>query len=157
LADVAAAQAAVVTLSREGIPSRFARKAARQVAYAAAYAAQAAHADPDGEVAWHTAFSNQHGVQASILREIFGSPFRPVLLPPSLPAWNDGLVVNLATAIYEGRSLPSGHLDAERLMVLADAIEECGCTDASLLEHLRGPGPHYRGCFAVDLLLGRDA
>jgi hypothetical protein len=40
--------------------------------------------------------------------------------------------------------------------VLADALEEVGCTDAGLLGHLRGPGPHVRGCWAVDLLLGRS-
>jgi hypothetical protein len=40
--------------------------------------------------------------------------------------------------------------------VLADALEEAGCTDASILEHLRSRGPHVRGCFAVDLLLGKE-
>ena len=54
------------------------------------------------------------------------------------------------------RSLPEGLLDIARLGVLADALEDAGCTDASLLGHLRGPGPHCRGCWAVDLLLGRS-
>jgi len=41
------------------------------------------------------------------------------------------------------------------LPVLADALEEAGCTDADLLGHLRGPGPHVRGCWVLDLLLGK--
>jgi hypothetical protein len=47
-------------------------------------------------------------------------------------------------------------LDRVRLAVLADALEEAGCADANLLGHLRGPGPHVRGCFALDLLLGKQ-
>ena len=46
-------------------------------------------------------------------------------------------------------------LDAGRLAVLADMLEEAGCSDADLLNHLRGPGPHVRGCWVLDLLLGR--
>jgi hypothetical protein len=41
------------------------------------------------------------------------------------------------------------------LPVLADALEEAGCSEAELLGHLRGLGPHVRGCWAVDLLLGK--
>ena len=37
----------------------------------------------------------------------------------------------------------------------ADALEEAGVTDAGLLGHLRGPGPHVRGCHVLDLVLGR--
>jgi hypothetical protein len=44
----------------------------------------------------------------------------------------------------------------DRLPVLADALEEAGCTNADILDHLRGPGPHARGCWAVDLLLGKS-
>jgi hypothetical protein len=40
--------------------------------------------------------------------------------------------------------------------VLADALEDAGCGDAELLGHLRGPGPHARGCFALDLLTGKE-
>ena len=43
----------------------------------------------------------------------------------------------------------------ERLPILADALEEAGCTDAAILGHLRGPGPHVRGCWVIDLLLGK--
>jgi hypothetical protein len=64
--------------------------------------------------------------------------------------------VNLAQALYEERELPSGHLDAARLAVLADMLEEAGCANPRLLGHLRGPGPHVRGCWAVDLVLGQS-
>ena len=42
------------------------------------------------------------------------------------------------------------------LRVLADALEEAGCTDADLLAHCRSGGGHLRGCWAVDLLLGKE-
>jgi hypothetical protein len=94
---------------------------------------------------------------ASLLREILGPrPFRTVNIFPSVRMWNDGTVVRLAQAAYAERSLPSGHLDRARLAVLADALEDAGSTDAELLAHLRGPGPHVRGCVAVDAILGRS-
>jgi hypothetical protein len=88
-----------------------------------------------------------------LLRCIFGNPFRPVTLSP---AWQTPQVVGLAQAAYEHRDLPAGHLDPARLAVLADALEDAGSTDADLLGHLRGPGPHVRGCWALDLLLGKE-
>jgi hypothetical protein len=87
-----------------------------------------------------------------LLRDIFGNPFRPVTVSP---AWRMPQVVALAQAAYEKRELPAGTLDVARLAVLADALEEVGGTDMDLLDHLRGPGPHVRGCWALDLLLGR--
>jgi hypothetical protein len=91
--------------------------------------------------------------QTGVLRDLFGNPFRPVVLDPS---WRIPAVVSLAQAAYDNRALPSGHLDQARLAVLADALEEAGCTDADLLGHLRGPGPHVRGCWAVDALLEKE-
>jgi hypothetical protein len=58
--------------------------------------------------------------------------------------------------VYEERELPSGHLDAARLAILADMLEEAGRTDRGILGHLRGLGPHVRGCVAVDALVGRS-
>jgi hypothetical protein len=90
---------------------------------------------------------------AALLRDIFGPlPFRRMALDPSCltPATQA-----LARAAYDDRLLPSGHLDAGRLSRLADGLEQEGCSDAVLLGHLRGPGPHVRGCFALDLLLGK--
>jgi hypothetical protein len=90
--------------------------------------------------------------ECDLLRDIFGNRFRPVSVSPTCRAPQ---VVALAQAAYEQRELPAGHLDPARLAVLADALEEAGCDQADLLGHLRGPGPHVRGCFAVDLVLGR--
>jgi hypothetical protein len=90
-----------------------------------------------------------------LLRDFFGNPFRPVAVDADWLAWHGGAAVKLATAVYEERELPSGHLDARGLAVLADMLEEAGCSDHQLLDHLRGSGPHVRGCFAVDALLGR--
>ena len=69
-------------------------------------------------------------------------------------AWRDCTVPQLARAAYD-RRLPEGTLDPSRLILLADALEDAGCTDAELLGHLRSPGPHVRGCWAVDLVLGK--
>ena len=90
--------------------------------------------------------------QAGLLRDIVGGPFRPVT---TSPAWRTAQVMALARVAYDQRELPSGTLDVARLGVLADALEEAGCADPELLEHLRGPGPHVRGCWVLDLLLGR--
>ncbi len=84
--------------------------------------------------------------QCGLVRDIFGNPFRPVALDPAWLAWNDGTVPKLAQAIYDERAF-------DRLPLLADALEDAGCTDAEILAHCRGPGPHVRGCWVVDLLL----
>jgi hypothetical protein len=91
-------------------------------------------------------------VYAGFLRCIFGNPFHPVSLEP---AWITPTLLNLAQAAYDHRLLPSGLLDTARLAVLADALEEGGCADAELLEHLRLAGPHVRGCWPVDLILNK--
>jgi hypothetical protein len=110
--------------------------------YASHYAALAA--EGGGEQA-------ECAAQAVLLRDLF-SPFRHASVSP---AWLRPQVVALAQAAYDQRELPSGHLDPARLAVLADALEEAGCTDQAVLDHLRGAGPHVRGCWAVDLLLGK--
>jgi hypothetical protein len=90
--------------------------------------------------------------QAALLRDIVGNPFRPLPpIPQTVLAWNDGCVVKLAARIYAERDFTR-----ESLGVLADALEEAGCQDADILGHLRSPGPHVRGCWAVDLLVGKE-
>jgi hypothetical protein len=64
------------------------------------------------------------------------------------PGWRSPVVARLASECYE-----SGTYD--RLPILADALEDEGCQAVELLAHLRGPGPHARGCWAVDLALGK--
>jgi hypothetical protein len=92
------------------------------------------------------------------LRDIFGPHPFPNLaaVDPGILASNQNAVARLASAAYEDRNLPEGTLDPVRLAVLADALEDAGCTDAEILGHLRGPGPHVRGCWAVDVMLGKS-
>jgi hypothetical protein len=88
--------------------------------------------------------------QANLLRDIFNSPFRALLfLKTSIAAWNDKTVPRLAQTIYEERAF-------EHLPILADALEEAGCTNLDILMHCRNPGEHVRGCWVVDLLLGKE-
>jgi hypothetical protein len=86
-----------------------------------------------------------------LIRETFGNPFRP---PAFDDTWRTPDVMSLAQAVYEQRWVPSGWLDNARVGVLADAVEEAGCTDASILKHLRAKHAHVRGCWALDLMLG---
>jgi hypothetical protein len=88
-------------------------------------------------------------MRVAAFRDVFGNPFRPCTLAP---AERNPAVVALAQAAYDERLLPSGNLDPHRLAVLADALEEAGAS-GDLVAHLRFPGPHVRGCFAVDLCL----
>jgi hypothetical protein len=86
--------------------------------------------------------------QAGLLRDLIGNPFHPPHIEPAWLFQEDGAVHNLAQVIYdEGRfgDLP----------ILADALEEAGCTHTEMLEHCHTPGlPHYRGCWVVDAVLG---
>lgn len=99
--------------------------------------------EEDGSKAfWKT----ERNEQAALIRDIFGNPFRPVTLAPS---WLTPKVVALAQDIYDDRAF-------DRLPILADALEDAACTKADILAHCRGAGPHVRGCWVVDLLLGKE-
>jgi hypothetical protein len=101
---------------------------------------------------WKTGRKQEEAALCALLRDIFGNPFRSVSINPR---WRTPTVTSLAEAAYLERQLPSGELHPTRLAVLADALEEADA-DASLLDHLRGPGPHVRGCWVVDCLTGRE-
>jgi hypothetical protein len=85
--------------------------------------------------------------QASLLRDLF-HPSHPLAAAPCLPAGPGDRVYRLAGVVYTARRF-------EDLPVLADMLEEAGLTDAELLGHLRGPGPHVLGCHALDAVLGK--
>jgi hypothetical protein len=87
--------------------------------------------------------------QCALLRDIFDNPFRPVHIDESWLRWNDGTIPKMAQTIYEERRFGD-------LPILTDALSESGCCDDQILNHCRGPGPHVRGCFVVDLLLGKS-
>ena len=92
----------------------------------------------------------------SAVKNVPQFPFRLVSRPsPGVLAWKEGTVENLARTAYDERSLPAGYLDTDRLAVLADALEDAGCDNADIISHLRGPGPHVRGCWALDLVLDK--
>ena len=95
-----------------------------------------------------SAITNKDENVCRFLRDIFANPFRHAQLDPTWLHWNAGTIVKLAQTIYDDR-----HFDD--LPILADALEEAGCTEPAILEHCRGPGPHVRGCWVVDLLLGK--
>jgi hypothetical protein len=96
--------------------------------------------------------------QADLLRDLLGSLsfLPPPPLPPAVLAWNDGIVRRLAESIYEERQMPEGTLDTDRLAVLADALLDSGCDDEKLIQHCRSEGPHYRGCWPIDIILGKE-
>jgi hypothetical protein len=111
-----------------------------------------------GQAAKRVVKDKEYCSHCDLLRDVFGNPFRPT---PHIDrrwlAWNDGTVRRLAEAAYQEREMPSGHLDQARIAILADALEEAGCTEPVLLGHCRNGGAvHVRGCWAVDLLTGRE-
>ena len=86
--------------------------------------------------------------QCDLIRELSGNPYRPLPVDPLWLHWNDGCIARMAHTIYDEERF-------EELPILADALEEAGCAEGPLLEHLRHhKGMHVRGCWAVDLLLG---
>jgi hypothetical protein len=85
-----------------------------------------------------------------MVRDVFGPlPFRCPRVEAVWLAWEEGTVPRIARAIDD-------ELAFDRLPILADALEDAGCTDDDILRHCRGPGPHGRGCWVVDLLLGES-
>jgi hypothetical protein len=90
-----------------------------------------------------------HATQSALIRDILGTlPFRPMDVRPSVLACDNGTAVRLAQAIYAERSFGD-------LPILANALEEAGCDDPEILAHCRAAGSHVRGCWVIDLLLGR--
>jgi hypothetical protein len=133
------------------------RLASDMVADAASNAVACSTLDAGGDrLAVDAARHGESAAQCHLLRDIVGNPFRPVRIDPAWLSRDSGLIPKLVQAIHDQWEFPSGHLDPARLAVLADALEEAGCDNADLLNHLRGPGPHVRGCWAVDLLLGKQ-
>jgi hypothetical protein len=88
----------------------------------------------------------QFRAEAEVLKDILGNPFRPITLDPT---WLSSDVVSIAQMIYEDRAF-------DRMPEVADALDEAGCHDADLLGHCRQAGTHARGCWVVDLILGKS-
>jgi hypothetical protein len=82
----------------------------------------------------------------NLVRDLYGNPFRPNAFDPR---WRTSDAVALAQAIYDERAF-------ERLPILADALMDAGCEDEQVIAHCRSEGPHVRGCWVVDLVLGKE-
>ena len=96
---------------------------------------------------WRKAKRQERVVQADLLRDIFGPlPFRTVAVNSSMLTPK---VIAIARTMYDSRAF-------ERMPELGDALQEAGCTNADMLKHCREPGVHVRGCWAIDLLLGKE-
>jgi hypothetical protein len=100
---------------------------------------------PVGEQAYWRGRADGERRLAWLLRCIFGNPFRPTTTDP---AWLNSNLLDLAQTIYEERAF-------HRMPELADTLEEAGCHDTDILDHCRGPGPHVRGCWLIDAILGK--
>jgi hypothetical protein len=85
----------------------------------------------------------------NLLRCVFANPYRSITMKPAWLAWNDGTLHKIAQAIYDDRAF-------DRMPILADALEDAGCDNADILRHCREPGEHVRGCWVIDLLLGKE-
>ncbi len=84
-------------------------------------------------------------LQLKLFHEIIPNPFRPISLDP---AWLTSDVLALARGIYDERAF-------DRMPILADALQDAGCDNDNVLSHCRGDSPHARGCWVVDLVLGK--
>ena len=84
---------------------------------------------------------------ANFIRDIFGNPFRLVAFSPG---WRTETAVALARQTYEGR-------DFGAMPILADALQDAGCDNDDILSHCRDANQaHVRGCWVVDLVLGKQ-
>jgi hypothetical protein len=97
-------------------------------------------------VEFQAACASEDRALANLVRDVFGNPFRPVEIDSQ---WRTTNVAALAQTIYEERAF-------ERMPILGDALEESGCDNTDILNHCRQPGEHVRGCWVVDLLLGKS-
>jgi hypothetical protein len=106
---------------------------------------EAVYQEPPDPERWAQVKAVEESEQTHLLRCIVGNPFRPVAVEPS---WLTSTVVALARGIYADRAF-------DRLPILADALMDAGCDNDDVLNHCRDTAPHARGCWVVDLLLGK--
>ena len=148
--DAKWARAARLAVPKVGVPAGAAAMlVAEAVVKASAQASPVAAGTSAEEMAEEIVrkFGQQMQQVEALVRDVFGNPFRAA--PAAKLSWRTPAIVALATTIYDQRSF-------DRLPELADALEAAGCTDADLLGHFRSAGFHVRGCWAMDLILGRQ-
>jgi hypothetical protein len=123
--------------------------AARGAIYGSeAVARVVAHDCPEG-LEGDASLRNSRAALVPLLEDLFANYFHQVAVNPAWLTWNEGAVCKLAQGIYDERAF-------DRLPILADALEDAGCDNADLLAHCRSGREHVRGCWVVDLLLGKE-
>ncbi len=137
--------AAHATASRGGAAWAATRMLAWYCAWDAAWDARMVGRDYAPGTDWET----ERAWQATLLLDLFGNPFQPARIDPSWLLQADGAVHKLARVIYDEDRFGD-------LPILADALEEAGCTSIEMLAHCRARRAHYRGCWVVDLVLGKQ-
>jgi hypothetical protein len=145
----AAANAAAFSLDQDAMHAACGAAAAAQTAVAARTTSVPGNAIHT----WESAAAVEQAGQVTLARCLFGVPSRRIACNAS---WLTASVVTLARKAYQDRLRPNGQLDPARLTAVAKALVKAGCDDAEVLEHLRGVGPHFRGCWGVDLLLNKS-
>jgi hypothetical protein len=138
--------AATIKAASASLPARiaYASTAAWFTIYYSASSAALTTCDADARE-WYAGF-NIEMPHPKLLREIFGNPFSSISLESS---WLTPAVAREAGTIYEKNQF-------DRLPILADALMKADCDNADILDHLRSQGPHFRGCWAIDLVLGKS-
>jgi hypothetical protein len=146
--------AAMATVWDQVQPEAVANVAAQAVGWEAAVPHLARHDYGAWKAAVRARATEEAKVQCDLLRDLFGNPFRS--LPAIGPSLLTHRVLAAAQAAYTNPLVPSGHLNPDRLAALAQFLEDAGCRDAGLLRHLRGEGPHWKGCHGVDAVLRKE-
>jgi hypothetical protein len=88
---------------------------------------------------------DEERAQFALLRDVF-NPFRKAKFDKK---WRTDTAVTLAQTMYDSR-------DFSAMPILADALQDAGCDHEDILSHCRGEGPHVRGCWVVDFVLGKE-
>jgi hypothetical protein len=127
---------------RPWAPGEYAAQATFRVLSHLAHAA----ALPERENNFRVAMDREFAAQVELLRDVVGNPFTPVAFDP---AWRTDTAVSLARQMYDAREFSA-------MPILADALQDAGCENEDVLTHCRGPGPHVRGCWVVDGVLGKE-
>jgi hypothetical protein len=81
-----------------------------------------------------------------LVRDVLGDVLAPFSPPEEWLRWQGGTLKAMAEVMYKEGTFTD-------LPILADALEDAGCTEPRVLQHCREPGPHVRGCWVIDALM----
>jgi hypothetical protein len=120
-------------------------------------------------IGWFTAYAHSHPegderseetiqeriAQSHLLRDVFLDPAATLSVGSDDPLLRDAAVQQLAQSIYADRALPSGNFDPAAVLQLRRRLHEIGFADPVVMKHLESSHPHVRGCWVLDLILGK--